>query len=91
MGKPYSAKNKKLPKQEPEPEQQNTDSGFVDTKAWINVHGKAVYVNIPEEDITIVENKKYGNRATFVTSLDSLRRLLEGEIQGVKLSKFKDE
>jgi len=83
---------KPLPKpSNDEADDDNKSSGFVETDSWINGHGKAVYINVPEKDIIVTVDKKYGNRLTLVTSLATLKRFVDGEIQGVPLSRFKDD
>lgn len=71
-------------------ETENNGSGIQATDSWINVKGKAVYVNIPEKDVKLVKNGKYGKRVSFITSLDSLQRLVDGEIGGVNLGTFEE-
>jgi hypothetical protein len=71
-------------------ESQNSGS-IVETESWLNIspNGKAVYLNIPEKDVIITESE-YGKKVVMITSVDSLRRLLDGEIKGVKLGRFED-
>lgn len=55
---------------------QNKASEIIETETWLNVKGKAVYLKVD------------GVEGLFITSLDSLKRLTDGEIKGVKLGKF---
>ena len=70
------------------PTQKNeaSGSGIRATKSWINAKGKAVYVNIAEEDLLVKDG-----RVAFITSLSNLRRMLDGEIGGVNLGQFEDD
>lgn len=58
---------------------------IVPTDSWINVKGKAIYVNISEKDVRVVNG-----RVSFITSLVSIQDLASGEKQGVKLGRFQD-
>lgn len=60
-------------------------SGIRETSSWINMKGKAIYVNIAEADLVVKDG-----RVSFITSVTNLRRLVEGEIGGVKLGQFED-
>jgi len=84
--KPYK---KPLPKGNASKDTKTEKSGIVPTESWLNVHGNAVFVNIPESDAVLVDTK-YGKKISFITSLESLKRLVAGEIQGVNLGKFED-
>lgn len=71
-----------------ESDDRESGSGIVKTDTWLNVKGKAVFLNIPKKDIKLVKNGKYGERVSFITSLDSIKRLADGEIEGVNLGTF---
>lgn len=78
-GKTNSFPNKKL-SQERESmadEQQSDRREIVDVDAWMNTGGKGFFVKI--------EGKEY------ITSIDSVKALLNGEKQGVKLGMLKSE
>ena len=51
-------------------------SEIIETETWLKVKGKAVYLKVDGVD------------GLYITSLDSLKRLTNGEIKGVKLGKF---
>ena len=73
---------KKEPQMKAEPPQ---SSGIEPTTSWINAKGKAIYVNIAEADLRVIDG-----RVAFITSLSNLKRLVEGEIGGVNLGRFVD-
>lgn len=81
-------------KQKPLSPPASGDNGYsgkiVPTNSWINVKGKAVYVNIPEADIHIVDSKEYGRRVSFITSLAALKGIASGEKKGAQLGRFED-
>jgi hypothetical protein len=83
-----ATKQKSLPTKKAS--EDKTTSGILKTDARINVHGKVVFVNIPESDIVLTPNGEYGNRAVFVTSLYSLKKLVDGEWEGINLGRFKE-
>lgn len=86
MARPKGSKNKSS---QPKATETRKGGSIQKTNTWLNVHNKAVYLNIPEADIKLV-NTEYGKKAVFVTSLDSIKRLASGEIQGVNLGTFED-
>jgi hypothetical protein len=63
---------------------------IVPTSSWINVKGKAVYVNIPEADIRLTTGKDGSKRISFITSMVSLENLVSGKNLGVNLGRFQD-
>lgn len=62
---------------------------IIPSKTWLNTHGNAVFLNMPKEDVRITKSK-YGDKVVLITSLDSLKRLVDGEIAGVNLGRFED-
>jgi hypothetical protein len=76
------------PKKADEAEKTDKKSGIIPTNSWLNVHGKAVFLNIDPKDIVVVKSDKYGDRVTFITSLEALRQIVEGEKQGANLGRF---
>lgn len=60
-------------------------AGIRETSSWINMKGKAIYVNIAEADLVVKDG-----RVSFITSVTNLRRLVDGEIGGVKLGQFEE-
>jgi hypothetical protein len=87
MARPKGSKNYSSKAKAKQPTTQK--SGIEQTESWLNVHGNAVYLNIPESDIKITESE-YGNKLVMVTSLKSLKKLVDGEIAGVNLGRFED-
>jgi hypothetical protein len=84
--KPMAKKTQKtLPPEENASETPVKSGKIVPTDSWINVKGKAIYVNIPEKDIRVVNG-----RVSFITSLVSIQDLASGEKLGVKLGRFQD-
>lgn len=81
------SKQKSLPKKEASESDNSKKGSIVPTDSWINVKGKAVYVNIPEKDVILVSTE-YGKRLSFITSLDSLKKMVDGTTQGTKLGRF---
>lgn len=72
-----------------EASESRSTGGIQKTNTWLNVKGKAVYLNIPEGDVKLIDTE-YGRKIVFITSLDSIKRLVSGEIQGVNLGTFEE-
>jgi hypothetical protein len=86
------AKQEALPKEAGETDTSKRGS-IVPTDSWLNRKGNAIYVNIPEKDIILTENK-YGKRLSFVTSVEAVSNLVTGKnkdgkaVTGTKLGRF---
>jgi len=79
-------KNKSLPKVDDTP----TKGTIVPTDSWLNRKDNAVYVNIPEKDVVLIVGTDGKKRLSFITSVNSLARIVNGEIKGTNLGKFSE-
>jgi hypothetical protein len=89
MARPKGSKNKSSKPKASDKPSRKTGSGIEQTNSWLNVHGQAVFLNIPEADIKITKSE-YGNKIVMVTSLSAIKKLASGENQGVNLGRFED-
>jgi hypothetical protein len=59
--------------------------------SWIGTNEKAVFINITEQDfekMPVLEDDKGKRKIVLVTSVQSVEKLLNGDIKGVKLGYF---